>query len=571
MNDLETSGLDVQSVGAVREFVQQHDALLQRLRTPPADKEAARVPVLMRAIVVTERVDLLRSFLDRISVSLGHVMTYAVKGGHLPVVQWLYENAGVRACWYHVERAAERGYLDVVRYFLDHPWMEDSTAECRTRAMCGAASNGRLDLVKFLHEQYGAQCPKYGGELAASNGHLPVIQFLIERCSHADSSAALTNAAESGHVDIVQYFIDRQAISNVREALMEAISNGHSNVVQMLIEYVDLDPEDAQLVYALSEAAASGHVSVLELVHQLLPHVQSALPNMEDAASNGHLDVVRFLAALRSTDCSSAMIEKVAGYGHLHVLEFLHQHCAPEYTVEAMDRAAGYGHLEVVRFFHMHSVAGRTPEIAEDTRLDVPEKGVRGDSLETCLNAAMCRAATYGHLDVLKFLLSKGKELCACDCVYHAAVNRHLSTVEFVMARRDSPWSSKVPQKWATKMVASGHVDVLQYFLQHHRLRFHSHAMAMAASNGHLEMVKFVHEHQLAKCTKAAMGGHFDVVKFLHNHRQEGCTVVTMDYAAHYGNLHMCLSGAENGDSEPYARMPVLLRAVVSMDRLNVL
>lgn len=53
-------------------------------------------------------------------------------------------------------------------------------------------------------------------------------------------------------------------------------------------------------------------------------------------------------------------------------------------------------------------------------------------------------------------------------------------------------------------------------------------AMDLAASNGHLEVVKYLHENKQS-CSKkaideAASSGHLDVIKFLHENRTEGCT-----------------------------------------------
>ena len=54
-------------------------------------------------------------------------------------------------------------------------------------------------------------------------------------------------------------------------------------------------------------------------------------------------------------------------------------------------------------------------------------------------------------------------------------------------------------------------------------------AMDYAAKNGHLEVVKCLHENRTEGCTKDAMdwaakNGHLEVVKWLHDNRTEGCT-----------------------------------------------
>ncbi|MHB1952549.1 MAG: ankyrin repeat domain-containing protein [Sulfobacillus sp.] len=56
-------------------------------------------------------------------------------------------------------------------------------------------------------------------------------------------------------------------------------------------------------------------------------------------------------------------------------------------------------------------------------------------------------------------------------------------------------------------------------------------AMDLAAKNGHLDVVAFLHHNQTEGCTEfamdlAAMNGHLPVVAFLHQNRTEGCTRV---------------------------------------------
>ena len=50
-----------------------------------------------------------------------------------------------------------------------------------------------------------------------------------------------------------------------------------------------------------------------------------------------------------------------------------------------------------------------------------------------------------------------------------------------------------------------------------------THAMDLAAKNGHLEVVRFLHENRREGCTiyavnRAAENGHLEVVRFLHEH-----------------------------------------------------
>ncbi|KAG2774417.1 hypothetical protein PC129_g5422 [Phytophthora cactorum] len=65
-----------------------------------------------------------------------------------------------------------------------------------------------------------------------------------------------------------------------------------------------------------------------------------------------------------------------------------------------------------------------------------------------------------------------------------------------------------------------------------------------AASNGHFEVVEYLHEHRSEGCTTDAMdlaagGGHLDVVKWLDGNRLEGCTVQAIQKSVVRGDLRL--------------------------------
>ncbi|KAF0700425.1 Aste57867_9050 [Aphanomyces stellatus] len=69
-------------------------------------------------------------------------------------------------------------------------------------------------------------------------------------------------------------------------------------------------------------------------------------------------------------------------------------------------------------------------------------------------------------------------------------------------------------------------------------------AMDRAAANGHVDVVKILHELSNQGCTttamdQAAIHGHDKVVRFLHANRSEGCTVAAMDAYIGRGDVDM--------------------------------
>lgn len=75
-------------------------------------------------------------------------------------------------------------------------------------------------------------------------------------------------------------------------------------------------------------------------------------------------------------------------------------------------------------------------------------------------------------------------------------------------------------------------------------LKYDEHTMDIAAANGHLNVLKWLHKNRKDGCSKKAMlyavdNDHFHVVRWLHQNRTEGCTRYAIDSAAMNGNLEM--------------------------------
>lgn len=98
--------------------------------------------------------------------------------------------------------------------------------------------------------------------------------------------------------------------------------------------------------------------------------------------------------------------------------------------------------------------------------------------------------------------------------------------------------NNKDTVNWAAE---NGFIAVLEY-LSYTCQEFTVTAMDLAAANGHLHVVQWLHENRSEGCTTAAMdgaaeAGHLEVVEWLHENRSEGCTTAAMDGAAEAGHL----------------------------------
>ncbi|CAK4612559.1 unnamed protein product [Aphanomyces euteiches] len=73
-----------------------------------------------------------------------------------------------------------------------------------------AASQGHLDVVKYLHATQPQVCTTNAIDEAASNGHLDVVKWLYQNRREGSTAEALAGAAQEDHVLVVQWLVERQ-------------------------------------------------------------------------------------------------------------------------------------------------------------------------------------------------------------------------------------------------------------------------------------------------------------------------------------------------------------------------
>ncbi|ETV91643.1 hypothetical protein H310_13889 [Aphanomyces invadans] len=174
-----------------------------------------------------------------------------------------------------------------------------------------------------------------------------------------------------------------------------------------------------------------------------------------------------------------------------------------------------------------------------------------------CLHAA-CDVATVdsdlwdlaclrNQTDVLRALHEWGDTSVSIRAVQWACEFGHVQVVQFLHETiadddidddADSIWTPAAMDVAA----ANGHLDVVAFLHRHRTEGCTTNAMDQAAAKGHLDVVEFLHENRSEGCTVAAMNlalsyDHWDVVQWLHLNRTEGCTTQAMDLAACDGRL----------------------------------
>ncbi|POM72896.1 Hypothetical protein PHPALM_10322 [Phytophthora palmivora] len=402
----------------------------------------------------------------------GDDMANAIQEGHGEVAQWLYENIpdARRNLEYVMEFAVRHGDISLIQWLLDvvymselllaPPSMSDAAAGghmeilqwifeqdfggCCDYALERAAKNGRLDMVEWLVENGITKGAREAVQAACSEGHLRIVQWLLERGGVSYPHFAMNCAIHGGHLDIVKYLSEAGITYGSSRMMFDAASYGHMEVIEWLVEKYDtgLFPtiDSSRVVRsnqsAMDRAASNGHLHVLEFLHSLAMEMQhqgkSGGPTCSNwalmsASSNGHFDVVKWLCnTYPQMTFPSTTTGMVARNGNLEMLQWLHHQESIEWSTDAMDSAAENGHMAVVKWLHQNRMEG-------------------------CTTSAMNYAARNGHLNIVRWLHLNFSEGCTVDAMDFAVNREHFEVLLFLRAKRTEGCST------SAKVFARGH------------------------------------------------------------------------------------------------------------------
>jgi len=213
---------------------------------------------------------------------------------------------------------------------LEHlKWMhEKCTVEFTAEAMDGAATNGHLHVVKWLHETTSRGGDPMGN---SATSFMAVNQLwnvvTVEKCT----TAAIDGAATNGHLSVVKWLHKNRAEGCTTVAMDGAARNGHFRVVAWL----HCNRQEGCTTAALDGAASGGWLLLVDFLHR--ERAEGCTTDaMMNAAFNGHVEVVKFLHANLEQHVSYAAITAAARNGHLSIVKYLHENRSERCAVDAI-------------------------------------------------------------------------------------------------------------------------------------------------------------------------------------------------------------------------------------------
>ena len=234
---------------------------------------------------------------------------------------------------------------------------------CDDYAFRRAAENGNLEVVKFLVEK-GANINAdncYALRWAIVNGHLEVVKYLIENGAniHAKDVYALRRASEIGNLEIVKFIVNNgtNICAYFNDALYYSSMNGHIEVVKFLVEnegdiFSKNGDNDLRMISNNGYLASIKHlIDNIDKQKYICSHYNYCFIN---AAENGHIEVVKFLAENKANihSYSDKALRSAAKNGHLEVVKFLVENGADIHvnSDEALHLSSTFTHEDVVKY-----------------------------------------------------------------------------------------------------------------------------------------------------------------------------------------------------------------------------
>lgn len=369
--------------------------------------------------------------------------------------------------------------------------------------------------------------------------------------------------------------------------LSQAAIKGHRHLLERIAyrqPFDQLDPFFRQWIYtkAMAQAASSGRLAFMKWLTTQFPGCFITVA-VEEAAANGHLAVLQWLLG-RHPDVKWGADEMnyALRNNHFQVAQWLYQHVPQSAEREMKAAAAESGSLEVVKWAFavwppLHD-GGSVEQNYDITAImaaalrsgstPVVEWIANNRGQQSLEFTSLDEAAVLGHFDVIKWMTKHNLGRCSNECLEKTGANGHFELAKWIFDNRSDgcggyPKDSVASQsnveivKWFAEKTgpmcfsesamdlaaANGHLNVVRYL---HDSGYGCSDVAMddAATNGHLEIVKFLHDNRTEGCTTAAMdgaakNGRLDVIEWLHEHRREGCTDFAMNLAAENNHRHV--------------------------------
>ncbi|KAG1687476.1 hypothetical protein DVH05_005167 [Phytophthora capsici] len=307
-------------------------------------------------------------YFKRDAFSAGVAIKYLVPSGRLDLMQRIAElhepppdnsdwatnwrSAMVLACVY--------GDRAILQWLMDHPggrWILQGDDRLFSELVFSSAYNGNIAVMEFLYDRRTINNVRDALVHAIRENHFDMVKWLIKHFPESErvpDYCVVDEAARYGRLEMLQYF----------QELDEPAVPGYSRSVTPLTRRRARNSSEDKFMMQMFVPASDDYLKVHPTLCRYRSEWHPTEP-MDDAAANGHLEVVMWLHFNRSEGCTTAAMDCAAANGHLEIVTWLHTHRLEGCTSKAMDGAAENGHLDVIQWLYKNRLEGCTAKAIE--------------------------------------------------------------------------------------------------------------------------------------------------------------------------------------------------------------
>ncbi|EFA82703.1 Putative ubiquitin-conjugating enzyme [Heterostelium album PN500] len=390
----------------------------------------------------------------------------------------------------------ERCSTETIKFLLDNRTDQDIIP-----SIFNAIKNtdiATIDLIlksvssQFLNENQS----KLTIKIIASNGDTEIVDYLQSKFKTIDWIGSIEYAACRKQFDIVRYLVgfipDNTILSD--------------NTVAAVAKYGDL--ETLEWLFTRNQSQTSCF-KVIDLAskHNRLDNVKWLHENRTEgcskaamiyASTNGNIQLVKWLHENRTEGCDRSAMNNASANGHLETVEWLSRNRSEGCSGRALNQASLNGHLSVVQFLCANFI----------------------DSIKDQLQVALINAASFGHIDIVKYLFSH--PLIVIDSAINKVFNYDYPEIIYYLFREMKVFYKIERPSQILDVIVLGRLHAFKTIHQLGLCDINSLHFNYAASYKQFEFIKYIHQHVSNKVTNyksiirnAFSNVHIDMIRYL--------------------------------------------------------
>lgn len=330
------------------------------------------------------------------------------------------------------------------------------------------------------------------------------------------SSLLIQGAVEMGRLDFLKEIWKAEDRLQPEDDLMEcAILANHFEIAKWLREVKHCEFDS----YSLSYAASTGNLEMVEWILEENP-LSETQNVIQSAAGGGHLELLKWLLS-HDYPVSRGTLNAAAGKGHLEVVRWLIDNNIQRPTIYAMSMAAYGGHLEVIKYLREKDCLWDYYVIDSAAELGFLQIVVWlvENSCRELRPSAIYRAASRGHLDIIKYLHSKGCPIDQ-DAMYNAVEGGHFDVMKWLHTHTSPGIQYEEEALLTVCAVESGNLTIVIWLFENGYIKPDcGAAVNHAAYKGHLHIIIWLREHgypwRMNGLRNAVVGDHIEIARWM--------------------------------------------------------